>query len=207
VPPPRLYLVTDRHATGGRPLVDVVAAAVAGAGAAAKHLAVQLREKDLGGRALLALARELLTITRPAGARLFLNGRVDVAAAAGVDGVHLGGGSLSIADVRAIAPSLSVAVSTHDAGQLRGAAGADFVVFGPVFDTPSKRGLVAATGTPALSQACAGPVPVLALGGIDETNARECLRAGAAGVACIRAVMGAADPSAATAKLLSCFAV
>lgn len=86
---PRLYLITDRHATGGRPLRDVVAAALHGAGPAASQVAVQLREKDLPARALVELARELRAITTAAGAGLFINDRVDVALAVNADGVHL----------------------------------------------------------------------------------------------------------------------
>jgi thiamine-phosphate pyrophosphorylase len=199
---PRLYLITDRTATAGRPLLDVVRAALAGrspqVGDVVPAVAVQLREKDLPGRALFELARALRTITRDAGAWLFVNDRLDVALAAGADGVHLGGGSLPIADVRALAPRLRIGVSTHARADVERAArgGASFVVFGPVFDTPSKRALGSPLGLHALSDACAVGVPVLALGGVTPENAPACVGVGAAGVACIRPVMCATNPSA-----------
>jgi thiamine-phosphate pyrophosphorylase len=207
---PELYLVTDRHATAGRPLVDVVAAALAGvlraAGSGpAPRVAVQLRDKDLEARALVRVARELREVTREAGAALFVNERVDVALAVGADGVHLGWSALPIDDVRAVAPGLAIALSTHELDEVRAAAAkaASFVVFGPVFDTPSKRGLLAPRGLAALAQACAVGVPVVALGGVDARNAGSCVAVGACGVACVRAVLGADDPGAAAAALVT----
>src|SRR5262249_46658263 len=92
---PPLVLVTDRHATSGRTLVDGVAAAPA-----AGLPAVQLREKDLPGRPLLALAEQLRALTARVGALFLVNDRIDVAVAAGADGVHLGGGSLPVGVAR-----------------------------------------------------------------------------------------------------------
>ncbi|HVV48708.1 MAG TPA: thiamine phosphate synthase, partial [Polyangia bacterium] len=89
--PPRLYLVTDRAATGGRPLVAVVEqglAGIAGSGLDPAEVAVQLREKDLDGRALTELARALRAATAAVGARLYVNDRIDVALAVGADGAH-----------------------------------------------------------------------------------------------------------------------
>jgi thiamine-phosphate pyrophosphorylase len=201
---PRLYLITDRRATGGRALEEVVAAALEGARDRAHEVAVQLREKDLHGRELLALARSLRAVTAAAGASLFVNDRVDVALAAGADGVHLGGRSLSIADVRALAPTLRIGCSTHTRDEVERAAadGADFVVFGPVFATPSKPNFV--TGIAQLAQVVALGVPVLALGGIDAQNAHSCVVAGASGVACIRSVMGATKIPAVVSAFLAC---
>ena len=122
---PRLYLITDRKATGGRPLVEVVAAAlagIAGSGLDPGDVAVQLREKDLDGRALTDLGRALRATTAAAGVRLFVNDRIDVALAVGADGVHLGGTSLVPAEARALAPALAIAVSTHGLADVRAAA-------------------------------------------------------------------------------------
>lgn len=204
---PRLYIVTDRGATHGRPLVEVVERALQGAGARAPLVAVQLREKDLLAGPLLALARSLAAVTRSFGARLFVNDRLDVALAAAADGVHLGGGSLSVKDVRALTDRLAVAASTHEPADVAAAArdGADFVVLGPIFDTPSKRGLGAPLGPSAIAAARFDSIPILALGGVDQANAEECLRAGAHGVACIRAVMAADDPGRAARLFLDCF--
>ena len=216
---PRLYLVTDRRATGGRPLGDVVAAALgapAVAAAPAWTVAVQLREKDLDGRALAALARELRDVTSAARAALYVNGRADVALAAGADGVHLGGGALSPADVARVGPGLAVAISTHAPAEVAevakvatlAAAGLRFAVFGPVWDTPSKRALGVPVGVEALRAAArATPeLPLLALGGVTPARAAACLRAGASGVACIRAVMAAPDPARAVEELLASLA-
>jgi thiamine-phosphate pyrophosphorylase len=202
---PRLYIVTDRAATGGRPLVAVLQAARAGAaagGLAPGEVAVQLREKDLAGRPLRDLAAALRDVTRAAGAGLFLNDRVDVALAVGADGVHLGGTSLQPADVRAIAPSLAIAVSVHAASDLDGLAGlAAFAVFGPIRDTPSKRRYGAPVGVGALRAAATGRIPLLAIGGLTAGDVPEIRQAGAAGLACIRALMSAADPAAAATTL------
>jgi thiamine-phosphate pyrophosphorylase len=155
-------------------------------------------------RPLLELARALRALTAAAGAQLFVNDRVDVALAAGADGVHLGGRSLAPAEVRALAPGLRIGVSTHSAAEVQraAAAGADFVVFGPVFATPSKPGIF--TGLDQLEQVCALGVPVLALGGIDEKNAHECILSGASGVACIRSVMSATKIDKSVSSLLAC---
>jgi thiamine-phosphate pyrophosphorylase len=209
-PAPALYLITDRRATAGRPLADVVARALDGiarAGASGDAVAVQLREKDLDGGALLALARALRRITAAAGAGLYVNDRVDVALAAGADGVHLGGGALSPSDVRAIAPELAVAVSAHGAADVARAAtppnvNVRFAVLGPIFDTPSKRRYGPPLGTDALHAAASFPIPILALGGVTPQNAESCFLDGARGIACIRAVLEAPDPSEAVMAFL-----
>ena len=205
---PRLYLVTDRHATAGRPLAAVVRDALAGTPARARGaVAVQLRERDLEGHAgaLLALARELREITGAAGAALYINDRVDVALAAGADGVHLGARSLSPAAVARVAPGLAVALSTHTRAEVEAAARAPnvrFAVFGPVWDTPSKRPYGPPAGLDALGDAAAVGLPLLALGGVTPARVAACLAAGAAGVACIRAIAEADAPASALAAML-----
>jgi thiamine-phosphate pyrophosphorylase len=209
---PRLYLITDRHATVGRALPDVVAAAlrgIAGSGLAPAEVAVQLREKDLSGRALTELGRALRAVTAAAGVRLYVNDRIDVARAVDADGVHLGGASLDVASAARIAGGLALAVSAHAPAEivaLRAAAGARlaFVLLGPIRDTPSKRAFGPPLGIAAVTEAAraaAGPdvpdVPILVVGGLAPEHVREVLAAGAHGVACIRAVMAAPDPAAA----------
>ena len=203
---PRLYIITDRHATGGRPLADVVAAALSAA-VPRGEIAVQLREKDLEGGALTALARELRAVTAAAGAALYVNDRADVALAVGADGVHLGGGALAPADVARIAPDLPVAISAHAPADVAGAraAGVRFAVFGPVFETPSKAAYGSPLGLEPLRAAVASGLPLLALGGVSPARARECLAAGARGVACIRAVMGAPDPARTVCEFFAAF--
>src|SRR5436190_22180858 len=120
--PPRLVLVTDRHG-----------AAVVEAALDSGLPAVQLRDKELPGRALFALAERLRAATARTGALLFVNDRVDVASAVGADGMQLGASTLPIEAARALAPGLLIGESVHDA-DAAAASRADFVVFGPVPD-------------------------------------------------------------------------
>jgi len=195
---PSLVLVTDRRATSGRELVDVVQAALDGG-----LPAVQLRDKDLSGRALFELAERLRETTRRAGAVLLVNERVDVAAAVGADGVHLGGGALPVEVARSLMPAGSlVGESVHSAAEAA-ASDADFVCFGPVHDTPAKRGFGPPQGLARLRDAVrAAHAPVLAIGGVDAASVPGIRGVGAAGVAVIRAILEAADPAAATRALL-----
>ena len=186
--------MTDRHATTGRDLIAVVRAALD-----AGLPAVQLRDKDLPGRPLLVLAEQLRSETARTGALLFVNDRIDVALAAGADGVHLGGGSLPAEVARGLLGSAAlIGVSTHVPGEA--SAGADFVFFGPVWETPSKSGTQGETRlAEAVRQAT---VPVLAIGGVTPARVAAARAAGAAGVAVIRAILSAADPATATRALL-----
>jgi len=198
---PRLVLVTDRRAARDGALVPAVRAALD-----AGLPAVQLREKDLAGRALFALAEELRAATAATGALLLVNDRVDVALAVGADGVHLPGGGLPVDVARRLLPAGAlVGVSTHAPGE---AAGADYAFFGPVWATPSKAAFGPPQGTDALRAAvgAAGDVPVLAIGGVTAARVAEARAAGAAGVAVVAAILGAGDPAAATRDLLAALA-
>ncbi len=176
---------------------------------------IQIREKDLPGGQLLnlthqalAIAHEIATQSGGGGStRIYVNDRLDVALAAGaaglpivvglpaVAGVHLGSESLPVADVvrwcrAGNAPrGFQVGVSCHGLEQAREAErdGADYIFFGPVCDTPSKRPFGAPQGLDRLNEVCrAIRIPVIAIGGIDESNARDCIRADASGIAAIR---------------------
>lgn len=199
---PPLVLVTDRRATAGRDLVTVVTAALD-----AGLPAVQLRDKDLPGRPLLALAEALRVATARTGALLFVNDRIDVALAAGADGVHLGTGSVPVAVARRLLPTDAlVGVSTH-APEEAAAVDGDFAFFGPVFATPSKERFGAPQGTARLAEAVAAArVPVVGIGGIDVEQVAAVRGTGAVGVAVIRAILAAADPGAATRALLGALA-
>jgi thiamine-phosphate pyrophosphorylase len=194
-----LCLVTDRHQTRGRELVAVVRECMA-----AGLPAVQVREKDLGAAELLALCRELRAATRDAGARLIVNDRVDVALAAGADAVQRTHTSLPIPAIRAIADTrLRIGASVHSLEEARAAAelGADWLVFGPVYDTPSKRAYGPPQGVSALAAvAAAVRVPVIAIGGITPERVREVREARAAGVAVISAILADESPAAATRR-------
>ena len=203
--PPRLYVITDRTATGGRPLVDVVAQALeglAGGDLDPRSVAVQLREKDLEGRALTELARGLRAVTAPVGVRLYINDRIDVAIAVDADGVHLGGASLAAAEARALLPAMAVGVSAHGPADVRRELGqATFAVYGPLRDTPSKRRYGLPLGFESLADAAKAGLPLLAIGGIEATDVPAAIAAGAHGIACIRPVMAASDPAAALRAL------
>ncbi|HEX8161543.1 MAG TPA: thiamine phosphate synthase [Pyrinomonadaceae bacterium] len=152
---------------------------------------VQLREKLLRPRVLCELASRCAALTRGTRTRLLVNDRADIARAAGADGVHLTTRSLPAPVVRrAFGPDFLIGVSAHTSEEARGArdGGADFAVFGPVFDTPSKRALGTPAGLAALGEVAhaLSPFPVFAIGGVTRENAREVLRAGARGVAAIR---------------------
>jgi thiamine-phosphate pyrophosphorylase len=202
-PPPAawgVYLVTERRQTNGRALLDVVAAALDGG-----IRAVQLRERDLSTRELLALAERLRALTQRYAAALLINDRVDVALACAADGVHLPADSFAVADARALLGAQRlIGVSTHAPAEIAtaAAAGADFAVFGPIYDTHAKRAFGAPLGLTALAAArAASKLPLLAIGGIDSDRIGEVRAGGADGVAVIRAVLAADDPAAA-ARLL-----
>ncbi len=198
-------LVTDRAQTHGRPLEDVVRAALDGG-----VDAVQLREKDLLGAELLRLAEALRTLTARYGAALLVNDRVDVALAAGADGVHLGQHGIPPAVARRIVGrDRLIGVSTHTPAEAAEAAraGADFVVFGPVFATPSKAAYGPPRGIEELG-AVAGAlaIPVFAIGGITAARAAIVRVAGAGGVAVISAVVAADDPARAAREIAAALA-
>jgi len=159
---------------------------------------VQIREKDLPSRDLLALARSASGIAhemRAPGVRAIVNDRLDIALAAGAAGVHLGGESVPPADAVRwcrsghAPPDFTIGVSCHSLEQAREAeaAGANYIFFGPVFDTPSKRPFGPPQGIAVLQQVCTSVrIPVIAIGGIAAANARECFQEGARGIAAIR---------------------
>ena len=190
----RLCLVTDRAQTRGRDLVGVVGECLA-----AGLPAVQVREKDLGAAELAALCRRLRAPTRERGALLIVNDRVDVALAVGADAVQRTGASLAVDDIRSIAgPRLRIGASVHslDDAVDAEAKGADWIVFGPVYDTPSKRRYGAPQGLDALAKVTGRVrVPVIAIGGITPERAREVMAAGAHGVAAIAAILDAPSPA------------
>ncbi len=202
---PRVYLVTERQRVAD--LAAAVARALAGL--PPRTVAVQLREKDLPARDLLALARKLRDACAAAGQPLLVNDRLDVALAAGADGVHLPSAGVPPAEVRRLlGPGALVAVSCHGAGDVTRAlaGGADFATFGPVFDTPSKRRYGPPVGPDALRRAAALGLPLVALGGVDLSSAPAVVRCGAAGVGVIRAWLAAPDPAAAVRALVAAVA-
>ncbi|HIJ96067.1 MAG TPA: thiamine phosphate synthase [Desulfuromonadales bacterium] len=198
----RLYLITDRHQTGGRLLVEVVSAALEGG-----VRLVQLREKDLCSADLFRLAIELRRLTNLYGAHLLINDRIDIAQAAAADGVQLGISSLPVSAARRLlGPRMTIGYSAHGVDEARRAQGdgADFVTFGPVYATPSKALFGEPCGVAKLAEAVSAlDIPVYALGGIKADNSTAVLAAGARGIAVISAILAAAEPQRDAASLLT----
>lgn len=196
---PVLCLVTDRRIS----VTDLVEAVVAAVRAGVDR--VQLRERDLGGAALLALAREIGARVRDADRDvcLLVNRRVDVALAAGWDGVHLGFDGMPVSDARALLPrGARVSVATHAPGELDALADAerpDAAHLAPIWAPRSKAATSPPIGVRALARAAAAGVAILAQGGVTPGRVAACLDAGAAGVAVTGGILGSRDPGAAAA--------
>ena len=183
-----LCYITDR-----RQLRSVSLAAVIRETVRAGVDIVQVREKDLTSRELITLVEEALSATREpgmGGARVVVNDRVDVALAGGADGAHLAAHSMPVQVVRRFVPrAFVIGVSCHSLAEAMAAesGGADYLVLGPVFETPSKLGYGPPLGLEKLRNITSRiRIPVLALGGITVDRIRPCLEAGASGIAGIR---------------------
>lgn len=199
-----LYLVTDRQQTAGRDLLWVLRESLEGG-----VRAIQLREKDLGGRDLLSLAGQVKHLCQEYQAELFINDRVDVAMAVGAH-VHLTANSIPTEIVRSmVGPATKLGVSTHQLAEAQAAAqsGADFILFGPVYTTPSKVAYGAPQGVDTLEQiATHVPAPVFGIGGIKAVNIPELLAHGAQRIGLISAILKAPDPRSATREILQALA-
>jgi thiamine-phosphate pyrophosphorylase len=195
--PPQLHLVTDARLDRTRLLDAIRAAAENGVDW------VQVRDHQATARDLFDLARAVVERCRPRGVRVAVNDRIDVALAADADGVQLGARSLSVAVARRVAPGLQIGVSVHDIESARRAEadGADWVTFGHVYATSSHPGEPPLGLTELARVANTVRIPVIAIGGIGADQIGEVLATGARGIAVISAILGATDPSAATAEL------
>ena len=177
--PPEPNLISDNP----HDLLKLIAAAVA-----AKVDLIQIREKHLTDRAVYELSVAARRLTQNSSTRLLVNDRSDIARAAGADGVHLTTRSLRARVVREMfGNEFLIGSSTHSPEEVVRARdeGADFVVFGPVYETESKRGYGPPIGLDQLRLATTTDFPVLALGGIRMENAADCFAAGASGIAAI----------------------
>jgi thiamine-phosphate pyrophosphorylase len=200
---PIVCYVTDRKALSGEKTPSALLDKIRAAAAAGVDW-VQVREKDLPARELLALVREAVALgsDRPASIQVIVNDRLDVALAAGAAGVHLGHESVPARDVvrwccAGNAPAdFLVGVSCHslEGAQEAESAGASYTYFGPIYETPSKIPFGKPHGVEELAHvAKAVRIPVIAIGGVNESNAAECIRAGAAGIAAIRMIQDASN--------------
>jgi thiamine-phosphate pyrophosphorylase len=196
----RLYLVTDEALSRGRPLEQIVDAAVRGGATC-----VQLREKTLGTGAFVERARALKRLLAPAGVPLVINDRVDVALACGADGVHLGQGDLPVDDARRLLPPQAFvgwSVETPDDVRRAASLPLDYLGVSPVFATTTKRDAAAPWGLAGLRAArAATALPLVAIGGVCAANVDAVLIAGADGVAVVGAICSADDPEAAAREL------
>ena len=179
---PQSYYITDRHSSS-RPIIDQIQIAIE---AGVDY--VQIREKDLLARELFDLAVTARTLAQEHDTRILINDRLDIALAAGLDGIHLGQESIPPAAVRARVPRADflIGVSIHSVEELRIALrqGASYFNLGPVYFTPSKARYGLPIGTEKLREACSlSEIPVFALGGISRQNYSQCLKMGAAGIA------------------------
>ena len=200
-----LYLVTDRNQTGGRDLLWVLERALEGG-----VRAVQLREKDLGGRELFVLAEKTRRLCERYQANLFVNDRVDVALGVDADGVHLGGDSMPVRAARELLGAEKlIGVSTHSIKEAREAEQekADFILFGPVYFTASKAAYGEPQGLGRLKKVVEKiSLPVYAIGGVKAGNIAEVKETGVRGIALISAVLSASDPRVATRRILETLA-
>jgi thiamine-phosphate pyrophosphorylase len=188
---PILYLITrgasTPSTTAKSPEFESILTQVSAAVAAGIDL-IQIREKNLTARVLFELCEEAARLTSGTSTRLLVNDRADIAAGAGANGVHLTTYSIHAGVIRkTFGEELLIGASTHSLDEAAAArdGGADFVVFGPIFETASKQQYGTPVGVEPLSKIASElqSFPVIALGGVTITNARDCLNAGASGVA------------------------
>lgn len=200
-----LYLVTDPRLVAARGLEATVAAAVKGGATL-----VQLRNPDAHGRVLTEEARALKALLAPLGIPLIVNDRVDVAHAAGADGVHLGQDDLTPAEARAIlGPDAIVGLSVGNPGEFAASelSGVDYLGVGPVRGTGTKADAGQAIGLEGVAAVRAlTRLPIVAIGGIDLSIAADAIRAGSDGIAVVSAICAAHDPKEAAAALKAAIA-
>jgi thiamine-phosphate pyrophosphorylase len=196
-----LYLVTDPDLSLGRSEEEVVRRAVA-----AGVTMVQYRDKDTTSRRMIEKARFLSAVCRSAGVPLVVNDRLDVAMAAGADGVHLGQDDMDLEDARKIAGAdfiIGVSVTTVDEVKKAVICGADYLGANGVFPTGTKTDLGEPLGLEGVARlAAAGTLPLVAIGGINVQNAGQVITAGASGVAVVSFIVSHEDIEGQCAALL-----
>jgi len=198
----QLCLVTDSALANGRSLAGIVAAAVKGG-----VTLVQLREKTASTRAFIEQARVLKRLLAPLRVPLLINDRIDVALAAGADGAHVGQQDMPVALARQLlGPAAIIGLSITELGQVRDrdVELADYIGVGPIFAQSTKLDATPPLGLDGLAEVRrASSKPIVAIGGVSAANADAVRSAGADGIAVVSAIMGADDPRAAAAALVS----
>ena len=196
----KLYLVTDRDLSLGRPLEEIVSEAVAGG-----VTMVQLREKDAATGEFVELGRRLMSLLKPLGVPLIINDRVDVALAVDADGVHIGQSDMSYADARRLlGPDKIIGLSVENMDDLLKAneLDVDYVGISPVYGTPTKTDTAEPFGLEGLRKAVEMSVhPTVAIGGMNVATVGEVIAAGTDGVAVVSAICSAESPRDAAAEL------
>ena len=195
-----LYLVTDRVQTRGREVARLLQDILPHG-----RMMIQIREKDLDTQSLLAFSHNIQQVAQPYHVPLLVNDRVDVTLSLNAAGVHLRSNSLPIPQVRSLLHSGQwIGCSVHSLEEAKKAEqdGADFLVLGPMYDTPSKRPFGAPLGVRVLKEACRScRIPIYAIGGISARRVRDIKQAGAFGVAVISALLEAEDVATAAQEL------
>jgi thiamine-phosphate pyrophosphorylase len=197
----RLLLVTDRHQTNGRPLVPLLQRVLT-----AGVPAIQLRERDLSAKELVTLAREVQAMMGSRRSQLLINDRIDVALALEGVGVHLRSNSLPVSVARQLLGAerlLGISVHAVEEAVQVEAQGVDYIVLGPIYETPTKQMFGPPLGIQTLEKACRlVRIPIIGIGGVTAARVREMRCAGAFGVAVITAVLGAVNVESAARELL-----
>lgn len=199
-----LYLVTDRALSLGRPLLDIISAAVRGG-----VTTVQLREKECDTREFVELGRAVHDLLRQADIPLIINDRADIAQVIGAEGLHIGQHDMGYADARRLlGPEAIIGLSIENEEQAQQClffSGLDYIGASPVFTTPTKTDTAPALGLDSVRRLrqLIGPLPIVAIGGINSSNIQDIIHAGADGIAVVSAICSAADPAEATATLLA----
>ncbi|MFC1726203.1 thiamine phosphate synthase [candidate division KSB1 bacterium] len=195
-----LYLVTDRELYGNRPIPELVKAAVKGG-----VTVIQLREKGLSSREFLTEALEVKKVLENTNIPLIINDRIDIALAADADGVHLGNNDMPAEYAKEILPSGKIIGLSAESVEDAIAAdrnGADYIGVSPIYTTPTKPELETGLGLQGLRQIrMVTRLPLVAIGGLNRTNAAEVIKNGADGIAVVSAICAAPDPEQAAKEL------
>lgn len=196
-----LYLVTRRGALSLEEFFRIIRASVEGG-----IKLVQLREKEISAREMIAIGKRLLSFLKPLGIPLIINDRVDVAHAVNADGVHVGQADLTVAEARAILGQkalIGLSVESLEQAVAAQEADVDYLAASPIFHTMSKADCGAPWGLNGLRLLCQVSChPVIAIGGVDETNVKQVMECGAAGVAVVSAIFNASCPKTAAFTMI-----